>query len=50
MLGDLEIARKHLASEGNTLVLAKNGEVIASSSGHGIVEFVRLVVEFGRSA
>ena len=47
MLGDLEIAKKHLSSKGNTLVLAKNGEVIASSSGHGIVDLVRFVEEFG---
>ncbi len=47
MLGDLEIAKKHLALDGKTLVLAKNGEVIASSSGHGIVDLVRFVEEFG---
>lgn len=47
MLGDLEIARKHLASEGKTLVLARNGEIIASSSGHGIVDLVRFADALG---
>lgn len=47
MLGDLEIAKKHLALDGKTLVLAKNGEVIASSSGQGIADLVRFVEALG---
>jgi len=47
MLGDLEIAKKHLASDDKTLVLAKNGEVIASSSRQGIVDLVRFAEALG---
>lgn len=47
MLGDLEIAEKHLVLDGKTLVLAKNGEVIASSSGQGIADLVRFVEALG---
>ncbi len=47
MLDDLEIAEKHLVLDGKTLVLAKNGEVIASSSRQGIVDLVRFAEALG---
>jgi hypothetical protein len=47
MLGDLEIAKEHLKSKSKTLVLAKGGRVIASSSGRGIADLVRFIETLG---
>ena len=47
MLNDLDIAREYLISENKALVLAKNGAVIASSSGRGIVDLVGFIEKFG---
>jgi hypothetical protein len=43
MLSDLEIAKEYLTSESKTLVLAKDGGIIASSSGRGIADLVGFV-------
>jgi hypothetical protein len=47
MTGDLKIAKEYLTSEDKTLVLAKDGRVIASSSGSGIADLVGFVETLG---
>ena len=46
MLSDLKMAKEYLASENKTLVLAKDGRIIASSSGRGIADLIRFVETF----
>ena len=47
MVSDLEIAKKHLVIENKTLVLAKNGKILASGSGKGIAELVGFIETMG---
>ncbi len=47
MTDDLKIAKEYLILKGKTLVLAKDGEIIASSSGRGISDLVGFVETLG---
>ena len=47
MISDLDIAKQCLTSQGKTLVLAKGGRIIASSSGRGIADLVRFIEKLG---